>query len=67
MRIIYFIIFMVLLVREKDQKYIFNIKAGYADQAEALIKMSVYSLGVKDVCIFYQDDAIGNSGRQGTE
>jgi branched-chain amino acid transport system substrate-binding protein len=46
-------------LRDSKQVSIFNIKAGYQDQIEALIKMGTYSLGFKEVCIFYQNDSLG--------
>jgi len=51
------------ILREGKEKNIFNIKAGYTDQVEALTKLGVYSLGFKEVCVFDQDDLIGNEAR----
>jgi branched-chain amino acid transport system substrate-binding protein len=54
-------------LRDPAQKYVFNIKAGYPDQVETLVKLAVNSLGLKEVCAFYQDDALGRTGIDAAE
>jgi len=51
------------LLRQASAKSVFNIKAGYADQAEALTKLGAYSMGFKELCVFGQNDTLGKEAK----
>jgi hypothetical protein len=42
----------------------FNIRASYADEAEAIVNQIV-ALGLKNIAVFYQNDGFGKSGLDG--
>ena len=44
--------------------YMFNIRASYADETEAIVNQLV-SLGLKNIAVFYQNDGFGKSGLDG--
>jgi branched-chain amino acid transport system substrate-binding protein len=48
-------------LRRSQERHVFNIKSGYQDQIEPLMKLAVYSLDQKEVCAFYQDDSLGQA------
>lgn len=45
-------------------RYMFNIRASYADETEAIINQLV-GLGLKNIAVFYQNDGFGKSGLDG--
>lgn len=45
-------------------RYMFNIRASYADEAEAVIDQ-ILALGLKNIAVFYQNDGFGKSGLEG--
>ena len=45
-------------------RYMFNVRASYADETEAIINQMV-SLGLKNIAVFYQNDGFGKSGLDG--
>lgn len=45
---------------------VFNVRASYADEAEALVALFL-SKGAKSVAVFYQDDGFGAAVLSGTE
>ncbi len=47
--------------------YIFNVRASYDDETEALIERLTTDLGAKKVAVLYQNDAFGLAGLGGTE
>ena len=47
-----------------NNRYMFNIRASYADEAEAIVNQMV-SLGLKNIAVFYQNDGFGKSGLDG--
>lgn len=53
-------------LREPFNRQIFNIRAGYFDETEHLIDQLV-KLGVKNIAVFYQNDAYGLSGLDGVQ
>jgi branched-chain amino acid transport system substrate-binding protein len=47
-----------------NTRYVFNIRASYADEAEAIIKQLV-ALGLTRIAVLYQNDGFGKSGLDG--
>ena len=47
-----------------NARYMFNVRASYADETEAIINQLV-SLGLKSIAVFYQNDGFGKSGLDG--
>jgi branched-chain amino acid transport system substrate-binding protein len=47
-----------------NARYMFNIRASYADETEAIVEQLV-SLGMKRIAVFYQNDGFGKSGLEG--
>jgi len=55
-----------LSLREPFNRLIFNVRASYGDEAEHLIK-NLRSIGIKQIAVFYQNDADGRAGLEGVE
>lgn len=53
-------------LREPFNRLIFNIRASYVDEAEYLIK-NLRGIGLKQIAVFYQNDADGRAGLDGVE
>ena len=53
-------------LREPFNRYIFNVRASYFDETEAIIQHLVQS-GSKRIAVFYQNDAYGKAGLAGVE
>jgi ABC-type branched-subunit amino acid transport system substrate-binding protein len=51
-------------LRKPANRYLFNVRASYADETAAIIDQLV-SIGLKDIAVFYQDDGFGKSGLDG--
>ena len=47
-----------------NNKYMFNLRASYADEAEA-IGTQLVTLGMKNIAVFYQNDGFGKAGLEG--
>lgn len=47
-----------------NARYMFNVRASYADETEAIINQMV-SLGLRKIAVFYQDDGFGKAGLDG--
>ncbi|MBK7898726.1 MAG: ABC transporter substrate-binding protein [Azonexus sp.] len=47
-----------------NNRYMFNLRASYADEAEAIVNQ-ITSLGLKNIAVFYQNDGFGKSGLEG--
>lgn len=54
------------VLRTADNRNIFHIRAGYADEAEHMVDHLV-TLGVKRIAVFYQNDGFGEAGKKGVE
>lgn len=54
------------VLRNADNRNIFHIRAGYADEAEHMVDHLV-TLGVKRIAVFYQNDGFGEAGKKGVE
>ncbi|MBV1777216.1 ABC transporter substrate-binding protein [Burkholderiaceae bacterium DAT-1] len=48
-------------LRNPFNKYIFNVRAGYKDEAVHVVN-SLIQMGLKSVNVFYQNDSYGNAG-----
>ena len=53
-------------LREPFNREIFNIRAGYFDETEYLVQKLV-NTGMKNIAVFYQNDAYGQAGLAGVE
>ncbi len=51
------------ILRQPMQRLIFNTRASYSEEAEALVGHLVTDLGCKKVALFRQDDSFGDAGR----
>jgi len=47
-----------------NNKFMFNLRASYADEAEA-IGTQLVTLGMKNIAVFYQNDGFGKAGLDG--
>lgn len=52
-------------LRNPVNKVVFNVRASYFDETEAMVQHLTGDLGVKRIGVFLQDDAYGNAGRAG--
>lgn len=48
-------------LRTPLNRYLFNVRASYSDEAEAIINQLV-TTGITRIAVFYQDDAYGQAG-----
>jgi branched-chain amino acid transport system substrate-binding protein len=53
------------IIRNPVNKYIFNLRASYADETEVLVERATQDLNIKKIGVFAQDDAMGEAGRSG--
>lgn len=53
-------------LREPYNRYIFNVRASYFDETEAIVD-HLTRLGVDRIAVFYQNDAYGQAGLTGVE
>ena len=53
-------------LREPFNRYVFNVRASYFDETEAIVQHLVQS-GAKRIAVFYQNDAYGKAGLAGVE
>ncbi|WP_334189226.1 ABC transporter substrate-binding protein [Noviherbaspirillum sp.] len=53
-------------LREPFNRQIFNIRASYYEETEHLVDQLV-KLGIKNIAVFYQNDAYGKTGLEGVE
>lgn len=51
-------------LRNPVNRYMFHVRASYADETEAIVKQLV-SIGMKNIGVFYQNDGFGKSGLEG--
>jgi branched-chain amino acid transport system substrate-binding protein len=51
------------ILRQPMQRLIFNTRASYGEEAEALVGHLVADLGCKKIALFRQDDSFGDAGR----
>jgi ABC-type branched-subunit amino acid transport system substrate-binding protein len=54
------------LLRDPFNRYIFNVRASYYDETEEIVEQLV-STGIKNIAVFYQNDAYGQAGLKGVE
>src|SRR5262249_39003880 len=55
-----------MLLREPVQRYVFNVRASYDDETEALVQF-LTKRGAKKIAVFYQNDSFGQAGLSGTQ
>ena len=53
-------------LRTPFNRLVFNIRAGYVDETEKIVEQFT-SLSVKNIAVFYQNDAYGKAGLAGME
>jgi len=53
-------------LRQPFKRYIINVRAPYYQETCAVVKHLIEDLGIKKVAVFYQDDAYGLDGLEGT-
>ena len=53
------------ILRIPINKYLFNVRASYFDETEAMVEHLTKDLGVKKIGVFVQADAFGDAGRAG--
>lgn len=53
-------------LREPFNRYIFNVRSSYYDETEHLVDRLV-NVGIKNIAVFYQNDAYGKAGLAGVE
>ena len=51
-------------LRNPVNRYMFNLRASYARETEAIINQLVF-IGLKNIAVFYQNDGFGKSGLNG--
>lgn len=51
-------------LRTPVNRYMFNVRASYADETEAIVNQLV-SLGLNNIAVLYQNDGFGKSGLDG--
>lgn len=54
------------LLRDPFNRYIFNVRASYYDETEKIVEQLV-STGIKNIAVFYQNDAYGQAGLKGVQ
>jgi branched-chain amino acid transport system substrate-binding protein len=54
------------LLRQPFNRYIFNVRASYYDETDAIVEQ-VVSIGGRSIAVFYQNDAYGLAGLKGVE
>lgn len=54
------------LLRNPVNKYIFNVRASYFDETEAIVQ-HLTAMSVNKIAVFYQNDAYGQAGLAGVE
>ena len=54
-------------LRQPVKPQIFNIRASYDEETETLVERMTSDLGIKRIAVFYQDDAFGLVGLNGTK
>jgi ABC-type branched-subunit amino acid transport system substrate-binding protein len=54
------------LLRAPFNRYIFNVRASYYDETEAIVNL-LANLGMTRIAVFYQNDSYGKAGLTGVE
>lgn len=52
-------------LRNPVNKWVFNVRASYFDETEAMVERLTKDAGAKKIAIFIQDDAFGEAGKAG--
>jgi branched-chain amino acid transport system substrate-binding protein len=51
------------IVRVPFRPSIFNVRGSFTEEVEALVRSTIDKSGIKDIGMFYRDDAFGRSGK----
>lgn len=54
------------ILRTPFNRYVFNVRASYFDETEEIVK-HMTTVGLKNIAVFYQNDAYGKAGLAGME
>ena len=54
------------LLRNPVNRYVFNVRASYFDETEAIVQ-HLTAMSIDKIAVFYQDDAYGQAGLAGVE
>jgi len=54
-------------LRNPLNRYVLNIRASYYQETEAMVDRLIKDKGIKRISVFYQDDAYGKAGLDGTK
>jgi branched-chain amino acid transport system substrate-binding protein len=54
------------LLRSPPNRYVFNVRASYFDETEAIVRQMTQS-GATKIAVFYQNDSYGQAGLAGVE
>lgn len=54
-------------IRNRTNRFIFNIRPSYYQETETFVKEAVDRLGFKRIAVFYQNDGFGFDGKKGVE
>ncbi|CAK0774362.1 branched-chain amino acid transport system substrate-binding protein [Gammaproteobacteria bacterium] len=52
-------------LRNPPNKWVFNLRASYFDETEAMVERLTKDLGFNKIAVFIQDDAFGEAGKAG--
>jgi ABC-type branched-subunit amino acid transport system substrate-binding protein len=52
-------------LRTPVNKWVFNVRASYFDETEAMVERLIKDAGAKRIALFIQDDAFGEAGKAG--
>jgi ABC-type branched-subunit amino acid transport system substrate-binding protein len=52
-------------LRNPVNKWVFNVRASYFDETEAMVERLTKDAGAKKIALFIQDDAFGEAGKAG--
>jgi branched-chain amino acid transport system substrate-binding protein len=55
------------LLRQPVNPVVFNLRASYYDEAEALVARLTGSMGLRKIALFIQDDEFGEAGKAGVK
>ncbi len=53
------------LLRNRDQRFVVNLRASYDQETEEIVERLTTDLGVRRIGLLYQDDSYGQAGRMG--
>ena len=54
------------ILRDPPNPHMFHMRASYGDETAAIVK-ALYTMGLRRIAVFYQDDAFGQAGLRGVK